>query len=141
MSTSDDGHLIDCDPATKVWTLGTSGGGRRLTRGRRAFDAPLLIRLLEMENLRVDVDGVHALADRTQDLAGDLVTGSAPTELGASGWSSAAAVNTVHMAAMGTGDALAARTRITATKIAAAGARFAAHEASASDELTALENR
>jgi hypothetical protein len=94
-----------------------------------------------MEALRVDVGGVQALADRTQGLAGELVMGSAPTELGASGWSSAAAVNTVHMAAMATGDALAARTQITATKIAVANTRFAAGEASSSDKLAAVNNR
>jgi hypothetical protein len=100
-----------------------------------------MVRLLEMEILRVDVAGVQALADRTQDLAGKLAMGSAPTELGATGWSSAAAVRTVHMTAMATGDALVARTRITATKIAAANARFAAQETNASSKLAAVDNR
>jgi hypothetical protein len=94
-----------------------------------------------MGTLRVDVDGVQALADRTQGLAGELVVGSAPTGLGASGWSSDAAVNAVHAAATATGDALAARMQTTAAKIAAAEARFAAREASSSNELAAVENR
>lgn len=91
-----------------------------------------------MENLRVDVDGVQALADRTQELAVELLIGSTPTQLGVSGWSSATAVNTVHAAARTVGDALAARTQTTAAKIAAAGARFAAREISSSDELAAV---
>jgi hypothetical protein len=90
--------------------------------------------------LRVDVAGVQALAGRTRGLADELVVGSAPTGLGASEWSSSAAVNAVHAAATATGEALAARTRITATKIAAADARFVAREACSSDELAAVEN-
>jgi hypothetical protein len=91
-----------------------------------------------MENLRVDVAGVQALADRTQDLAGQLVMGTVPTRLEASGWSSAAAMNTVHTAAMATGDALATRTQITATKITEANTRLITQEASSSDELASV---
>jgi hypothetical protein len=97
-----------------------------------------MIKLLKMENLRVDVAGMQALAGRTQGLADELVVETAPG-LGVSGWSSAAAVNAVHAAATATGDALAARTQTTAAKIAAATARFAAHEASSSDELASVE--
>jgi hypothetical protein len=100
-----------------------------------------MVRLLEMEILRVDAAGVQALAGRTQDLAGELVVGSAPAALGASSWSTAAAVNAVHAAAIATGDALAARTRITAATIAVANTRFAAREAGSSDELAAVANR
>jgi hypothetical protein len=88
-----------------------------------------------METLRVDADGVQALAGRTLSLAGELVAGTAPTGLEASKWSSAAAVSAVQAAATGAGDALAARTQITAAKIAAADAHFAAQEATSSDEL------
>jgi hypothetical protein len=94
-----------------------------------------------METLRVDVAGMQALADRTQGRAGELVARTAPTELEVSGWSSSAAVSTVHAAATATGDALAARIHATAAKIAAADARFVAQEASSSDALVALENR
>lgn len=92
----------------------------------------------EMESPRVDVGGVQALAGRTEGLADELVGGSAPTELGASGWSCSAAVNPVHAAATTTTDALAARTQTTAPKIAAADASFVAREASSAAELAAV---
>jgi hypothetical protein len=100
----------------------------------------LLVKLAEMEALRVDVAGVQVLADRTRGLAGELVIESAPTGLGMSAWSSATAVSTVHVAATATGDALAVRMQTTATKIAAANARFVDQEASSSNKLVAVDD-
>lgn len=72
--------------------------------------------------------------------AGELKAETAPIGFGVSGWSSSAAVNTVHAGATATAEALAARMQITAAKIAAADASIVAHEAGSSDALAAVGN-
>jgi hypothetical protein len=84
-----------------------------------------------MDSLRVNVEGVQALAGNYQLAGEELVDGMAPTSIGASGWAFCAAVDEMNAA----GARLDARTQTRATKITAANSRFVAQESESAAEF------
>jgi hypothetical protein len=88
-----------------------------------------------MDSLRVDVEGVQALAGCYQAASQELVDGVAPTGVVVSGWAFSAAMDEMNGAVAIAGAALHARTQTRATKVAAANSRFVAQESKSATEL------
>jgi hypothetical protein len=88
-----------------------------------------------MDSLRVNAEGVQALAGYYQAAGEELVDGMAPTSIGASGWAFGAAVDEVNAAVAAAGVRLEARTQTRAAKIVAANSRFVAQESESATEL------
>jgi hypothetical protein len=88
-----------------------------------------------MDSLRVNVEGVHALAGGYHAAGEQLVNGTAPTSIGASGWAFSAEVGDMNTAVAAAGARLDARTQTRATKIVAANSRFVAQESESAAEL------
>jgi hypothetical protein len=88
-----------------------------------------------MDSLRVNVEGLQALAGCYQAASEELVDGMVPTTIGASGWAFGAAVDEMNAAVAAAGARLGARTQTRATKIFAANSRFVAREDESAVEL------
>jgi hypothetical protein len=89
----------------------------------------------QMDSLRVNVEGVQALAGCYRAASEKLLDGMAPTSIGASGWAFSAAVGEMNAAVAAAGATLEARTQTRATKIVAANSCFVAHESESAAEL------
>jgi hypothetical protein len=93
-----------------------------------------------MDSLRVNVEGVQALAACCQAAGEELVDGVTPTSIGAipvEGWAFGAAVDEMNAAVAAAGARLETRTQTRAAKIAAANSRFVAQE---DESVTELRN-
>jgi hypothetical protein len=88
-----------------------------------------------MDSLRVDVEGVQALAGYYQAAGEKLLDGITPTGAGTSCWAFCAAVDEMDAAVAAAGTRLDARTQTRATKIVAANSRFVAQESESAAEL------
>jgi hypothetical protein len=88
-----------------------------------------------MDSLRVNVQGVQALAGCYQAAAEELVDGVTLTGVGVSGWAFSAAVDEMNAAVAAAGARLDARTQTRATTIAAANSRFVTQENASATEL------
>jgi hypothetical protein len=84
-----------------------------------------------MDSLRVNVEGVQALAGSYHAAGEQLVNGMAPAGIGVPGWAFSAAVDEMNAA----GARLETRTQTRATKIVAANDRFVAREDESAAEL------
>jgi hypothetical protein len=90
------------------------------------------------QELRVDTAGVHAMAGRWGASVGDLNETVAPTGLGLSCQTSAAAVDAAHVDVAAFAAGLAARVNERTTGVNQADTSYRAHEASSAAALAAL---
>ena len=90
------------------------------------------------QTLRVDTDGVQAMAPRWGASASDLEETAAPAGLGLSCQVSVAAVNAAHVDVAAFTAGLAARVGVHATGVARADSRYLAQEAASASALAAV---